>query len=108
MSQTITKLNPRVRYNNKCEQAWEAVDNRESQLSNLGKFSRPRHLYISGAGPGVNYSGGGQGAETRGNKGGKWSESERRGSGMRESCEGGRREKNEGHIRFLINFCPFF
>ena len=35
----------------------------------------------------------GRGAETRENKGGKREEVER----LRESCEGGRQEKNQGH-----------
>ena len=38
---------------------------------------------------------GDRGAGTRENRGGRWSESGRRRSGMRESCEGGRREKNQ-------------
>ena len=35
--------------------------------------------------------------ETQENKGGRWPGSGRRLNGMRESCEGGRQEKNEGH-----------
>ena len=38
-----------------------------------------------------------RGAGTRENRGGRWAGSGRRWSGMRESCEGGRREKNERH-----------
>ena len=41
--------------------------------------------------------GGGQGAGTRENKGGRWAGSGRRRNGVRELCEGGRKEKNEGH-----------
>ena len=40
---------------------------------------------------------GDRGAGTRENRGGRWAGSGRRRSGMRESCEGGRREKNERH-----------
>ena len=40
---------------------------------------------------------GDRGAGTRVNKGETWVENGRRRSGMRESCEGGRRKKNEGH-----------
>ena len=38
---------------------------------------------------------GDRGAGTRENRGGRWAGSGRRRSGMRESCEGARREKNE-------------
>ena len=40
---------------------------------------------------------GDRGAGTMENRGGRWAGSGRRRSGMRESCEGGRREKNERH-----------
>ena len=38
-----------------------------------------------------------RGAGTQENRGGRWAGSGRRRSGMRESCEGGRREKNESY-----------
>ena len=41
--------------------------------------------------------GGGQGPGTQESKDGRWVGSRRRWSGMRESCEGRRQEKNEGH-----------
>ena len=40
---------------------------------------------------------GDRGEGTRKNRGGRWAGSGRRRSGMRESYEGGRREKNERH-----------
>ena len=40
---------------------------------------------------------GDRGAGTRENKGGRWAGSGRRWSGMRESCKGGRQEKNENN-----------
>lgn len=40
---------------------------------------------------------GDRGAGTRENKGGRWAGSRRRRGRMWELCEGGRREKNEGH-----------
>ena len=50
---------------------------------------------------------GDRGAGTRENKRWRWAGSGRRRSGMRESFEGGRREKNEGHKvlnDFLVTF----
>ena len=38
-----------------------------------------------------------RGTGTQENRGGRWAGSGRRRSRMRESCEGGRREKNERH-----------
>ena len=51
---------------------------------------------------------GGQRAGTRENEGGRWAGSGRRRGGRRESCEGGRREKNEGHLSFLMIFYSLF
>ena len=44
---------------------------------------------------------GDRGAGIRENTGGRWTGSGRRQSGMRESCEGGRRMRD---IKFLMNF----
>ena len=41
----------------------------------------------------------GQGGANWENKSGMWAGSGRKRSGMRESCEGGRREKNKGHLK---------
>ena len=47
-------------------------------------------------------------AGTRENRGGRWARSGRGRSGMWESCEGGRREKNERHYKFFNDFLvPF-
>ena len=48
---------------------------------------------------------GDKGAGTRENRGGRWAGSERRRSGMRESCEGGRRMRD---IKFFNDFLDPF